>query len=151
MRCFALIALIFLGPINAIALGPDEAYPDVQNEAPLNEDQLNIVFKGQTHRGTYNFLNRDITSFAFEETTAADGKVRHVQQGKVDTGEWSIAGDIICFDYDDPALRQACFRIYARGNCYYHFQVSTEGRAQFGFTARSIIAGETPDCEPSLV
>jgi len=151
MKYFALIAIALMCPLYAAALGPDDGYPDVQQESPLSESELNLIFKGQTHHGTYNFLTRDITSFAFEETTDADGKIRHVQQGKIDTGNWSISEDIICYNYDDPALRQACFRIYARGNCYYHFQVSVEGRVQYGFTARSVIAGETPNCEPSLV
>ena len=130
---------------------PMEFLPDISVEDPMTEDQLIAVFKGQTHTGTYNFLNRDITSFAFEEETAADGSIRHVQQHRVDTGQWTIEGNVICYDYDDPELRQACFNIYARGNCYYHHQVSVQGQARFGFTARSVIKGETPNCEPSLV
>ncbi len=129
----------------------DEFYPDVDYASPLSEAALSSVFKGKTHQGSYNFLNNNITTFAFEETTAANGLIRHVQQGKVDTGQWTLDEDTICYDYDDPNLRQACFRIYKRGNCYYHYQVSAEGRARFGFTARTIIAGDTANCEPSLV
>ncbi len=151
MRLFALLTIMCLLPVQAIALGPDDAYPDIEHDTPLTEAELRAAFTGKTHRGSYNFLNRDITSFAFQETTTREGKIRHVQQGKVDTGTWKITDNIICYDYDDPLLLQACFRMYVRGNCYYHFQVSVEHFPKFGFTARSVIDGETPNCEPSLV
>ena len=151
MRRRAITILALLLPVQAMAIGPDEPYPDVEHDTSLTTEELTTVFKGQKHLGTYNFLQKDITSFAFEETTRADGTIRHVQQGKVDTGKWHISNNVICYDYDDPSLLQACFKIYARGNCYYHYQVSTEGFARYGFTARSVIAGETPSCEPSYV
>ena len=151
MRLLALFTIACLLPFHAAALGPDETYPDVEHNEPLTEVELRAAFTGQKHLGSYNFLNRDISSFAFEETTGADGKIRHVQQGQVDTGKWEIVKNVICYDYDDPKLRQACFRMYVRGNCYYHYQVSVEGYPKFGFTARSVIAGETPNCEPSYV
>lgn len=151
MKQFAILLLALLLPAQALAMGPDENFPDVLEDTPLTGEELLKVFSGQTHNGTYSFLNRDITTFAFTETTRADGSVRHVQQEQVDTGRWAVTGNVICYDYDDPDLLQACFNIYARGNCYYHYQVSVLGRTQFGFTARSIIAGDTPNCEPSLV
>lgn len=151
MRLFALFTIACLLPFHAAALGPDETYPDLEHNEPLSEAELRAAFTGQKHLGSYNFLNRDITSFAFEETTKSDGTIRHVQQGRVDTGKWEIVKDVICYDYDDPDLRQACFRMYVRGNCYYHYQVSVEGTQRFGFSARSVIEGQTPDCEPSYV
>ena len=151
MRLFALFTFLCLFPFSAAALGPDEPYPDVENSDPISEAALRAAFSGKTHVGSYNFLNRDITTFAFEETTLEDGKIRHIQQGILDTGKWTIKKNIICYDYDDPTLRQACFHMYLRGNCYYHYQVSVEGFPKFGFTARSVVKGETPNCEPSYV
>lgn len=151
MRIFALITIACLLSFQAAAIGPEESYPDVEHDEPISETELRAAFTGKKHFGSYNFLNRDISSYAFEETTNADGSLRHVQQGKVDTGQWEITNNVICYDYDDPQLRQACFRMYVRGNCYYHYQVSVEGYPKFGFTARSVIAGETPNCEPSFV
>lgn len=151
MRFFACALLAALLPIQALAIGPDEAYPDVEHSEPLTEVELRAAFTGKKHLGSYNFLNRDITSYAFEETTKADGGIRHVQQGRADTGQWEIKENVICYDYDDPELLQACFKMYMRGNCYYHYQVSVQGYPKFGFTARSVIAGETPNCEPSYV
>lgn len=134
-----------------MALGPEDSYPDVEYDEPISEAELRAAFTGKKHKGSYNFLNRDITTFAFEETTYSDGRIRHVQQGKVDTGQWNITDNVICYDYDDPELLQACFRMYVRGNCYYHYQVSVQGYPKFGFSARSVIDGETPNCEPSFV
>jgi len=152
MRRFALIIFALLLPINGMALGVDDSYPDVEDETPLSSAELEMAFKGKTHLGSYNFLHKNITSYAFEETTFADGNIRHEQQGLVDTGTWDITDDTICYDYDDPSLRQACFQIYTRGNCYYHYHVSTQGvYGPYGFTARSVIDGQIANCEPSLV
>ncbi len=151
MRRIALLYLACLLPFHAMALGPEDSYPDVEYDEPISEAELRAAFTGKKHKGSYNFLNRDITTFAFEETTYSDGRIRHVQQGKVDTGQWNITDNVICYDYDDPELLQACFRMYVRGNCYYHYQVSVQGYPKFGFSARSVIDGETPNCEPSFV
>lgn len=126
-------------------------YPDVDKESALDETDLKAVFSGQTHVGSYNFLSRNIQTYSFEETTQTDGRTVHTQGTRVDTGDWTIKSDRICYDYDDPALQAACFRIYQRGNCYYHYQVSMMGQSVYGFTARTVIKGETPDCEPSFV
>jgi len=155
MRLIFVIASAFIlpvtAPLQAAAFGPNDTYPDIDHSTPLSEAELTEVFKGKTHLGSYNFLSKNITTYAFEETTKDDGSIRHVQEDVVDTGTWSISGNEICYDYDAPSLLQACFKIYARGNCYYHYQVSTEGFAQYGFTARTVIAGETPKCEPGYV
>jgi len=151
MRHLALIILILCWPLSAVAFGPGETYPDIETETPLTTAQLEASFKGQTHTGSYNFLHKNITTFAFEETTFADGRIRHVQQGHVDTGEWSISNNLICYDYDDPGLSKACFEIYVRGNCYYHSPINSSRGLYRRFTARSVIAGQTADCEPNLV
>lgn len=139
----------------APAASADMGFPDIDAEDPLTREQVQAAFSGQTHRGTYQFRQKHIDSFAFTETTFADGRVRHVQKSskqgeRVDTGNWEMEGERICFDYDTPGLRRACFKIYQRGNCFYHYQVSVQGQRVRGFTARTYIKGETPNCEPSL-
>ena len=132
----------------------DYYLPDIEDTRSLDGQGLLAVFSGQTHRGTYSFLRKDIITYAFSETTYADGRVKHIQKSHVkeviDSGQWEIEDDTICYDYDNERLRQACFRIYVVGNCYYHYQVSVEGFPASGFTARSVIKGERPDCEPSV-
>ena len=124
--------------------------PDVNEDIPLSEAELYATFEGQTHRGSYNFQRRNIKTYGFEETTADDGSIRHIQENRIDTGDWFIEDSEICYDYDADDLNPACFEIYQRGNCYYHYQKSVRGIARTGFTARTVIKGEEPDCAPRI-
>lgn len=155
MRRFIVILIAFLfaseSSFAQLASPLDDFLPDIEFETPLEEAQLYEVFQGKTHRGTYNFLAREFKTYAFEEETAKDGSIVHIQEHQVDTGQWTITGNVICYDYDDPAISTGCFKIYSRGNCYYHYNVSNNGRPAFGFSARSVIKGERPNCEPNLV
>lgn len=149
LRFIGLTALIFTLLPLATAFGQLD-FPDITTEAPLSESELFATFEGQTHRGSYHFKRRDIETFSFEETTGSDNSIRHIQGGRVDTGEWFIEDIEICYHYDAEDLNPACFEIYQRGNCYYHYQKSARGIARSGFTARSVIKGEEPDCAPRI-
>jgi len=100
MKHLVSVLIVALFPIQALALGPDETYPDVEHDEPLNEAELRAAFTGKKHLGSYNFLNHGISSYAFEETTGADGSIKHVQDGRIDTGKWKITKNVICYDYD---------------------------------------------------
>jgi hypothetical protein len=133
---------------------PDEQgnyYPDPTQEVPLSGTELLEAFSGKTHRGTYNFQRAEIDTFAFTETTHADGRTEHWHGDKLDTGTWRVKANVICFDYEnwDGGTHQACFNIFKRGNCYYHYGLRL-GLGQGAFTARSVHAGETPECEPPM-
>ena len=130
--------------------------PDPDFDTPLSEAELIAVFKGQTHRGTYGFKRVSFNSFGFEETTKQDGKVVHIQDGHTDTGTYKIKGNLLFFSYDPnergefARFNPICFNIYQRGNCYYHYQSSVQNRPVKGFTARSVIKGDDPDCAPQI-
>jgi len=131
--------------------------PDPESDIPLSEGELTAVFKGQTHRGTYSFKRLSFKSFGFEETTTADGKIRHVQDDHTDTGTYEIKDNLICYTYDPndrgefANFNPICFNIYQRGNCYYHYQRSVRNDTTVrGFTARSVIKGDNPDCAPQI-
>lgn len=131
-----------------------EYLPDPRQETPLSEEELLDAFSNKTHRGTYNFKRPNIETFAFEETTTSDGKTRHLHGDRVDTGTWRVKENVICFVYDNwnGGVHRACFNIYQRGNCFYHFGLNfAQGGLGGHFTARSVHAGETPDCEPAIV
>lgn len=131
-----------------------EFLPDPTQETPLDEQELLAAFSGKTHRGTYNFKRRNIETFAFMETTSADGTTAHYHGDKIDTGTWRVKRNVICFVYDnwDGGVHRACFNVYKRGNCFYHYGLSSGPNGLGGaFTARSVHADETPDCEPSMV
>ena len=147
---FALIASPALaedGPWQPNADG--EYLPDPSQEVPLSEEELIEAFSDKTHRVTYNLKRQNIESFAFEETTTSDGKTRHIHGDKVDTGTWRVKANVICFSYDNwnGGTETFCFNIYKRGNCFYHYGLNSGGN----FSARTVHAGEIPDCEPSIV
>lgn len=160
MTGLGLAALLMTVPVPASAqiintqINDQYYFPDIETTQSLDAEGLHAVFSGKSHLGTYSFLRGDINTYAFTETTFADGRIRHVQKTHdkeiIDTGDWEIDGDTICYDYDDARLRQACFKIYVVGNCYYHYQVSVQGFPASGFTARSVIKGERPDCEAAI-
>ena len=154
MRFIRLI-LIF-GCLSAVPVHAQVNLPDPNSDTPLSETELIAVFKGQTHRGTYGFKRVNFSSYGFEETTKSDGGVKHVQDGHTDTGTYEIKGDLLCFSYDPNERGEfaqsnpICFNIYQRGNCYYHYQRSVQNRPARGFTARSVIKGDNPDCAPQV-
>ena len=127
--------------------------PDPARELPLSEEQLLAAFSDKTHRGTYNFKRPNIDSFAFVETTKSDGTTHHAHGDKVDLGTWEVRSNVICFHYtnwDGTTTHNACFNIYQKGNCYYHYGLRS-GLGGGAFTARSVHAGEIPECERPLV
>ncbi|MEM7729900.1 MAG: hypothetical protein AAF311_11600 [Pseudomonadota bacterium] len=141
-------------PVQTAPLQPNadgDYLPDPSRETPLSGQELMDAFSGMTHRGTYNFKRPNIDTFAFVETTSADGTTRHVHGDKVDTGTWRVMANVICFNYDnwDGGTHRACFNIFQRGNCYYHFGLRS-GLGAGSFTARSVHAGEIPECEPPM-
>ena len=129
--------------------------PDPSQEMPLDEAQLIAAFTDKTHRGTYNFKRPEIDTFAFAERTTADGRTRHQHGDKVDVGTWRVRRNVICFEYEEwteGSNHIACFNIFRRGNCYYHYALRARGFGVGGaFTARSVHEGETPECEPAFV
>ncbi|WP_026940543.1 hypothetical protein [Hellea balneolensis] len=148
--------ILGLGLLFAVTAQAQVNMPDPQEDIPLTESELKTAFKGQTHRGTYNFKRVSFRTFGFEETTRKDGRVEHQQDGHTDTGSYTINDDLICFIYDPnergefARFNPICFNIYRRGNCYYHYQRSVSNRPVSGFTARSVIKGDNPDCAPQI-
>ncbi|MDB2437512.1 hypothetical protein N9W89_02240 [Hellea sp.] len=152
-----LIRLVFgFGFLSAVSVQAQVNMPDLESDVPLSESELTAVFQGQTHRGTYNFKRRSFTTFGFEETTTKDGRIKHVQGDHTDTGTYEIEDDLICYSYDPNERSEfaqsnpICFNIYQRGNCYYHYQRFVNNRPVRGFTARSVIKGDNPDCAPQI-
>ncbi|WP_298912812.1 hypothetical protein [uncultured Algimonas sp.] len=147
--CIAAIAPAYAQDPSDAPPADADFMPDPRTEAPLDEEALRAAFSGQTHLGTYNFKRPEIDTFSFRETTSANGTTRHYHGDKIDTGTWRIMSNVICFTYDNwnGGIHRACFNIFQRGNCYYHYALNQNGN----FTARSVHAGETPDCEPAMV
>jgi len=145
-----------LGLLSATSVQAQVNFPDPASDTPLSESELIAVFKGQTHRGTYSFKRVNFKTYGFEEMTDSEGNIKHTQDGHVDTGFYNIIEDQICYNYDEnergefSRFNPICFNIFQRGNCYYHFQRSVQNRPVTGFTARSVIKGDNPDCAPQI-
>lgn len=124
-------------------------FPDPSQELPLNEAELMAAFSDKTHRGTYTFQRPNIDTFAFEETTTSDGRTRHIHGEAIDTGTWRVKANVICFRYEnwEGGVHNACFNIYKRGNCFYHYGLNS-GLRGGSFTARSYHAEDVPECDP---
>ncbi len=148
MRVLSLFFVFLLMP--CIAVAQDDNLPDPEQEAPLNAEEVSSYFKGQMHRGSYNFNVRNFEGYHFEELTQEDGTVLHRMGNRIDKGTWQATDNKICFDYKASDLLAACFTFYQRGNCIYHHQETVEGQVAPRFTAVSVIKGETPNCEPPL-
>lgn len=149
MRILSLLISVFMFfPVSVTA--QDEFLPDRENESPISALEVAALFKGQIHRGSYNFTIRNFAGFHFEEITSEDGTVTHKMGGRIDKGVWEQNGNQICFDYEAVDLLAACFTFYQRGNCIYHHQETVEGQVAPRFTAVSVLKGETPSCEPPM-
>ncbi len=144
-------SLIMICAVGSSAHAQDEYLPNTEYEKPMSAEDVKQMFSGQTHRGTYNFQMQNFEGYNFEETTFADGRTLHRLGSRTDTGTWEQNEEQICFDYDAPDLTPACFIFYRRGNCVYHYQQSVQGYSTYGFTAVSVIKGESPNCEAPMV
>lgn len=118
--------------------------PDPATELPLEGDALRALFMDRTHRGYYDYGDWVDADPAFTEAMNADGTTRHDHNGQIDLGTWRVRFNVVCFSYD--TLDGGCFNIFQRGNCYYAMSAGTSE-----LVAISVLDGETPDCEPSVV
>lgn len=112
---------------------------------------LRESFSGKTHDGAYNFNAEGQSRYSYLETHAPNGDVVYNENGRPEAGLWDIYDETLCYAYVSKAMNGGCFRVYRIANCFY-FYASTlpEREDEAGrdyWTARSVIDGETPECE----
>lgn len=75
---------------------------------------------GKTVRGAY------ADGTAFTETFWPDGKDTYWDPRGISTGQWSVARDLMCFEYDpEYSMAGGCFRIEKTGaNCFDFYSMS---------------------------
>lgn len=146
--CFAFH--IAIGLFSNAAIGQENYLPEPGYDEPMTETEVRESFSGQTHRGSYNFQQKDFEGIHFEEWTSESGEVLHRMGDRLDKGVWTQKGEQICYEYESEDLLPACFSFYRRGNCIYHYQETVGGNYSPGFTAVSVIKGEVPSCEPPI-
>lgn len=120
----------------------------IMGEALLDE------FMGVTHDGAYNFTDDGEPRRFYTESHHEDGRVTYAEDGVKEDGVWIIKRDSLCFAYKNDTMNGGCFRVYKVGNCYYYYSdmiPEFDGELDRDYwTARSVKAGETPDCDPGL-
>ncbi len=150
MRLFSSIALILFAIGNANAQSQDT---DIRKHAlRITGDTLLNSFLNTTHDGAYNFSPDGEPQRFYTETHHDDSKVTYVEgDGKPVNGLWSIRRNLLCFEYPGGSMPGGCFRVYKVGNCFYYYNNNIP---EYGFeidrdywTARSVKAGEEPNCE----
>ena len=89
--------------------------PDPSGLEPLTGAQMRERYPGRTVKGIYldRFLSeqRFVEAFTDRNTTYSEGEIEGVR------GDWSVAGDIICFHYAEIGDTRHCFREYTYGDC----------------------------------
>lgn len=117
-------------------------------------DALLDEFIGITHKGAYNFTDDGEPRRFYAETHHDDGRVTYTEEGQSFGGVWIIKREALCYVYKDPSMSGGCFRVYKVGNCFYFYTDLLPERSdeldRDYWTARSVKAGEAPNCEPGL-
>ncbi len=144
--------LILLCPLPATA---QNQQTDIRPQAQrLVGEDIRAQFQGKTHEGAYNFTFQGRAQNSYVETHDPKGRVVY-KEGDVEAkGVWFINEDTLCFVYQDDLLNGGCFRVYQVENCFYYYSDQireVEGELdQDYWTARSVIQGETPQCEAPM-
>lgn len=146
---FALFVFLMAAP----ALGQSQSY-DVRDEAARVSGQaLKSSFAGVTHKGAYNFDARGRADNRFTEWHGADGKILYREGELLAKGTWTLARDMICYNYDDDRLSGGCFEVYKLGTCYYFYDsavVNFAATESIFWTARSVPKGQSATCEAMI-
>jgi len=125
----------------------------------LTSEQLRDGFVGKTHFGLYRDYLEQYGGVEFTETYRLDGSVFYEGGDITTTGEWTIQGNQICFDYDNDNFIPGCFLVKYDNGCFYSYDANlpTGGKLviseRWGIRSYIIRAdGRAPNCaKPELV
>jgi len=137
---------------NSAALAQSQDTDIRKNALRIKGDALLESFLNTTHDGAYNFTEEGEPQRFYKETHHEDSKVTYTEDdGNPVDGLWSIRRNLLCFQYPGQKMSGGCFRVYKVGNCFYYYNNDIP---EYGFeidrdywTARSVKAGEEPNCE----
>jgi hypothetical protein len=96
---------------------------EAENVSVLKGPDIISVLSGKTIRGAY----ADGTSFT--ETFWPDGKDSYWDPRGTSTGHWSVAQDLMCFEYDPESnMIGGCFRVEKTGANCFDFYVQAQAK-----------------------
>jgi len=120
----------------------------------LNGDAILQDFLGTTFNGAYSLTKDGEPTRFYTETHQENSEVLYVENGESFPGIWTIRRNLMCYDYYSDAMNGGCFKIFRSGNCYYFYGDIVPshliGEEKNYWTARSVIKGQTPDCDPGI-
>lgn len=116
--------------------------------------EITNAFSDVTHKGSYNFDRSGFASNHYIEEHFPDGRVIYYEGKLHREGVWFENNDTLCFVYKDNLMNGGCFRVYQVENCFYYFsdqiQLTEWELGEDYWTARSVVKGEMPQCEPAI-
>lgn len=117
-------------------------------------EALRTEFSGVRHEGAYNFNREGEFQNRYTEMHYKDGKVLYREGAREDKGQWQIRNNTLCFTYDNSLMSGGCFRVYKVDNCFYYysdyFREREDELDREYWTARSVKAGQTPQCDAPI-
>jgi hypothetical protein len=122
------------------------------NTVVLKGPDILATLSGKTVRGAY------ADGTAFTETFWPDGKDTYWDPRGPTTGHWSVARDLMCFEYDSEFnMTGGCFRIERYGaNCFDFYGVSQSmndpapAQKKPRYVARASVDGAEGTCPVEL-
>jgi hypothetical protein len=115
---------------------------------------LKAEFSGIRHEGAYNFNLQGVSQNRYTEMHYKDGKVLYQEGERQNKGAWLVYDDTLCFVYENALMSGGCFRVYKVENCYYYYSDQIVERKdeldREYWTARSVKAGQTPQCDAAI-
>ena len=145
----AFVLIFITGFLNPVAA--QNTNSDLQR---LNSDDILRAFNGQTHNGAYSLTQDGEPTRFYVEDHLETSEAIYSENGISYPGVWSIMRDHLCYDYVSDDMTGGCFKVFQIGNCYFFFGDNIPNHLinleQNYWTARSVIKGQSPDCDPGV-
>ena len=144
------VSLVFASQVRAQSQSTD-IRPSAER---LMGEDIERAFRNVTHKGSYNFDHYGLASNSYTEEHFPDGRVAYHEGDITLRGQWYEENDNLCFSYENDLMGGGCFRVYQVQNCFYYYSDQiplTEWElGEDYWTARSVVKGEMPKCEPAI-
>jgi hypothetical protein len=85
----------------------------------LRGDAISDAYSDRSVKGVYS--NAWQREQRFTEHHTADGRVAYREGDFTAEGNWRVAGDVMCFDYDDIPNQDFCYSVFRYGACLITF------------------------------
>lgn len=137
-----------------LACAQNGSIDDHGHDKQLDGDDILDEFLGQTFNGAYSLSDDNEPTRFFTESHEETSEALYTEDGLSYPGIWTIRKNLICYQYASPDMTGGCFQVFKTGNCYFFYGDNVPanfiGAGKYFWTARSVIKGTTPDCDPGI-